>query len=195
MTADTAAADADLQQRAWTQLLLSQQRDALAHADALADGRPVAAVPGVVAYADLPADSAAAADGTNAFDLYCPRCKCVVVRAGVAAQTPASDQHVRLPSIRKDEAGVLVAPPFSWRVPDMMQFDNIGVSKPLPAPSASVSAESASAESDAPSGYTIDRFLSCADCDLGPLGCSLVAVAGHQKHLLLAADRLRYRAE
>jgi hypothetical protein len=56
-----------------------------------------------------------------------------------------------------------------WRVADMMAFENIGFSKKLP------------------NGI---QFLSCADCDTGPLGYH--DSTGPSKEYLIALNRVRY---
>ena len=56
-----------------------------------------------------------------------------------------------------------------WRVSDMMAFENIGFSKKLP------------------NGI---QFLSCADCDTGPLGYH--DSTGPNKEYLIALNRIRY---
>ncbi|KAG0288383.1 hypothetical protein BGZ98_004280, partial [Dissophora globulifera] len=56
-----------------------------------------------------------------------------------------------------------------WRVADMMAFENIGFSRKLP------------------NGI---QFLSCADCDIGPLG--YYETTRPDKEYLIAVNRVRY---
>ncbi|KAG0272473.1 hypothetical protein BGZ95_011786 [Linnemannia exigua] len=58
-----------------------------------------------------------------------------------------------------------------WRVTDMMSFENIGFSKMLP---------------------NGTQFLSCADCDTGPLGYHESKVPRAEKEYLVAINRVRY---
>lgn len=58
-----------------------------------------------------------------------------------------------------------------WRVGDMMTFENIGFSKKLP------------------NGI---QFLSCADCDTGPLGYHESKAPQVNKEYLIALNRVRY---
>ncbi|KAF9104297.1 hypothetical protein BGX27_010148 [Mortierella sp. AM989] len=58
-----------------------------------------------------------------------------------------------------------------WRVTDMMAFENIGFSKMLP---------------------NGTQFLSCADCDTGPLGYHESKAPRADKEYLIALNRVRY---
>jgi hypothetical protein len=73
----------------------------------------------------------------------CIRCKCVILKAGVANKCKNSGPM--LGSIKKEQDA---QPEYYWKVDNMMKFENIGFCN------------------------TIDniKFLSCADCDLAPLG-------------------------
>lgn len=85
--------------------------------------------------------------GLNSCNLYCPRCSCLILKASVARLDTQSSFEI--PSIRKDESDKI--PPFTWVLTDMMLFENIGFTNPLPNES------------------QIKRYLSCAECDLGTL--------------------------
>lgn len=65
-----------------------------------------------------------------------------------------------------DEASSVDRDTIWWKVTDAMHFDNIGVSKKMPSSNS--------------------QFLSCADCDVGPLGESDGAL------FWVKADRVRY---
>ncbi|KAF9125364.1 hypothetical protein BGW39_007441 [Mortierella sp. 14UC] len=138
---------------------------------------------------------------TNAFDIYCPvdacRCKLLLAKAATLVQreksklmlpqlplagatvstiddTPESD-NTNTATADTEEiasattgAGELQA---FWRVTDMMAFENIGFSKMLPDGT---------------------QFLSCADCDTGPLGYHESKVPRAEKEYLVAINRVRY---
>ncbi|KAJ1336259.1 hypothetical protein BSLG_007487 [Batrachochytrium salamandrivorans] len=178
------------------------------------------------------ADNLVDSDGRNRYDIYCPSCKGFVLRKSHAARYPnpppsTSDTHttesIQLPSILKTEQGMQSTPAFFWKVPDMMHFENIGFSRPLEGEGSHQTTEDGTGRTGSAAStllpLTIDRYLSCADCDLGPLGCSgVISASSHDvipketdvdddvqavavavavsvpssKLLLLAADRVRY---
>ncbi|KAJ3155338.1 hypothetical protein HDU86_004429 [Geranomyces michiganensis] len=105
----------------------------------------------------------------NAFDIHCPKCRCLVIRRGVATQQD-SDQKVELPPPAATSAKYPLVPAFSWMLSNMMAFENIGFTKAVP-------------------GGDDTRYLSCADCDVGPLGYHPPTLP---KTFLIAADRVRY---
>ncbi|KAF9403789.1 hypothetical protein BGZ94_004524 [Podila epigama] len=144
-------------------------------------------------------------DGTrvNKYDIYCPQesCRCKLLLASAATLVEREKSKLTLPklppgatistiedspeNITQDHssASPTTAPPSSsaettentelqtfWRVTDMMAFENIGFSKMLP------------------SGI---QFLSCADCDTGPLGYHDKS-APTNKEYLVALNRVRY---
>ncbi|OZJ06891.1 hypothetical protein BZG36_00253 [Bifiguratus adelaidae] len=114
------------------------------------------------------------ADGDrNKVDIYCPRqaCRSKILRAGNAQLVERNAMMVLFPSDQalhpeatinnekpQDAAASATAPTSTpsttryWKVQNMMTFENIGFSK------------------------TVDnvKYLSCADCDLGPLGYHLL---------------------
>ncbi|KAF7340153.1 putative N-acetyltransferase C9.02c [Mycena venus] len=115
----------------------------------------------------------------NKYDLLCPRPECgsIILRIGVG-------KLVEKPSVQMEPADRTPAllppmpePPAAthwWLVaPSPMEFENIGFSKPL--------------SGDA--GPQM-KLLSCAECDLGPVGWSEVG----GKEFWLACSRVGYRA-
>jgi hypothetical protein len=82
----------------------------------------------------------------NKTNLACPKCKCVVFAVSKAFKQKNTSKIVLNP-IKKDvEEGTI--PEEIWTCSSMMDFENIGFSKPV-------------------DGI---KFLVCADCELGPLG-------------------------
>ncbi|KAI9136251.1 Mss4-like protein [Paraphysoderma sedebokerense] len=98
-----------------------------------------------------------------------------------------------------------------FTIPDMMAFENIGFSKTVtftqdPAPSSSSSTIS---QNDSPTSSNTDtvittkapatqgsnqvqvKYLSCADCDVGPLGLQIVGT----RECYLKVDRVRHLTE
>ncbi|KAF9084519.1 hypothetical protein BGX23_010439 [Mortierella sp. AD031] len=138
----------------------------------------------------------------NAFDIYCPveacRCKLLLAKAATLVQREKSkltvpqspgatvstinddenDQQQQQESavaatgtttdLDNKEKGELQT---FWKVADMMAFENIGFSKMLP---------------------NGTQFLSCADCDTGPLGYHESKVPRTEKEYLVALNRVRY---
>ncbi|KAF9958375.1 hypothetical protein BGZ72_000441 [Mortierella alpina] len=142
----------------------------------------------------------------NAFDVYCPQetCRCKLLLASAATLVQREKSKLALPKLPLAGATVSTiddsnadpektdtachdttesgdaaadASPGSeelqsfWRVTDMMAFENIGFSKMLP------------------SGI---QFLSCADCDTGPLGYYDSKATRTNKEYLVAINRVRY---
>ncbi|KAF9287843.1 hypothetical protein BGZ68_001192 [Mortierella alpina] len=145
----------------------------------------------------------------NAFDVYCPQetCRCKLLLASAATLVQREKSKLALPKLPLAGATVSTiddssadcektditshdtteckdaAPPAAdanisseelqsfWRVTDMMAFENIGFSKMLP------------------SGI---QFLSCADCDTGPLGYYDSKATRPNKEYLVAINRVRY---
>ncbi|KAI9105317.1 Mss4-like protein [Phlyctochytrium arcticum] len=94
----------------------------------------------------LPDLSVTNPQGRNSLTIHCPKCDCVVLRAGAATKVSA-DPSVDLPPISATSQN---HPVYLWQVTDMMHFENIGFSKPVP--------------------NVPFRYLSCAECDIGPIG-------------------------
>ncbi|KAG0259563.1 hypothetical protein BG011_002548 [Mortierella polycephala] len=148
----------------------------------------------------------------NLFDIYCPQevCRCKLLLAKAATQVQREKSKLVLPKLplagptistieespenqkSTDEKapdsnnsatadvnaeGQDNAPQSTeelqsfWRVTDMMAFENIGFSKKLP------------------NGI---QFLSCADCDTGPLGFYDSNALRTNKEYLIALNRVRY---
>ncbi|GAB5591387.1 hypothetical protein Unana1_06287 [Umbelopsis nana] len=104
-------------------------------------------------------------NSTNLYDVLCPRdqCRCLVLRRGAATLVK------RDPIKPIDDNDVPSPNEHFWHVSDMMHFDNVGFSKTI--------------------GQT--KFLSCADCDVGPIGYH--NISGDPKEYLIAIDCARYR--
>ncbi|KAG0027380.1 hypothetical protein BGZ81_005679 [Podila clonocystis] len=141
------------------------------------------------------------ADGAkvNKFDIYCPQesCRCKLLLASAATLVQREKSKLSLPNLpigatvstiedspenkkneEKQEAPASTSESITtgelqtfWRVGDMMAFENIGFSKMLP------------------NGI---QFLSCADCDTGPLGYHESKVPQANKEYLVALNRVRY---
>ncbi|KAG0207059.1 hypothetical protein BGX28_001602 [Mortierella sp. GBA30] len=141
----------------------------------------------------------------NKFDIYCPqeecRCKLLLATAatlvwrekskltlprlpliGATVSTIANDTESEKKDVSDDHdtsntndatvgnTNVEELQSF-WRVTDMMAFENIGFSKMLP---------------------NGTQFLSCADCDTGPLGYHDSKAPRPSKEFLVAVNRVRY---
>ncbi|KAJ3053084.1 hypothetical protein HK097_005118 [Rhizophlyctis rosea] len=157
----------------------------------------------------------------NAHALYCPNpdCSCIVIKAGVAVKTPTDvsitlPPYITSPTSPSAAAAGSLHPPFYWKLTDMMQFENIGFTKPVEhsTPTTSISSSNLTLNnSDAPQQFQF-RYLSCADCDVGPLGYHHGPPTGQnpaeqvglgafgagvggqmEKEFLIAADRVRYK--
>ncbi|GJJ75816.1 guanine nucleotide exchange factor [Entomortierella parvispora] len=139
----------------------------------------------------------------NKFDIYCPQesCRCKLLLAQAATLAHREKSKLSLPKLpvapgatvstieendstvhedtaqseikETEESNTTTAPVEDqqafWRVSNMMAFENIGFSKKLP------------------NGI---QFLSCADCDTGPLGYH--DSTGSSKEYLIALNRVRY---
>ncbi|KAF8922776.1 Mss4 protein-domain-containing protein [Dissophora ornata] len=139
----------------------------------------------------------------NKFDIYCPQenCRCKILLSSAATLVQREKSKLVLPKLpltgatvstiddvsesekkesaeatdssnntdkeSKDNANEEELQSF-WRITDMMAFENIGFSKKLP---------------------NGTQFLSCADCDTGPLGYHEPQAT---KEYLIALNRVRY---
>ncbi|KAL1659062.1 acyl-CoA N-acyltransferase [Schizophyllum commune] len=117
----------------------------------------------------------------NKHDLLCPRegCGSIILKAGAAIWTErASVQMEPAGSTPNPHLAALPAPPETtqwWLVTgSMMTFENIGFSNTIPS---------------AEKGGASMKLLTCAECDLGPLGWNEVG----GKEFWLAAARVAYR--
>ncbi|KAL1922028.1 uncharacterized protein VTP21DRAFT_10670 [Calcarisporiella thermophila] len=101
---------------------------------------------------------------TNAFALYCPQpnCNCLILRSGVGEWVERAS--IPLPEQKPTEG----SPQRYWLIRKMMDFENIGFSKTV---------------------GTV-KYLSCADCDVGPLG--MHDTDGQEKEYLIAVDKVKY---
>ncbi|GAA5969239.1 hypothetical protein JCM21900_005014 [Sporobolomyces salmonicolor] len=109
--------------------------------------------------------------GLNAADLYCPRaeCRCLLLRRGTGKwvrghqndfELPALPQKITSPPSPSSSASASPSQGY-WSVPSPLSFENIGFSRNTSLPSTSAPSS--------PSSATI-KYLTCADCDHGPLG-------------------------
>ncbi|KAI9011288.1 Mss4-like protein [Gaertneriomyces semiglobifer] len=122
-------------------------------------------------------------DKKNAHSIHCPRCACVILRSSAAMRVENNTGDISLPLFglheNDNDPPQAATSPFLWEVPTMMSFENIGFSKPV-----------GGAQGDKPhkddSLPTDIRYLSCADCDIGPVGAQI------EGRFLVAADRVRY---
>ncbi|GAA6010488.1 hypothetical protein JCM10207_001329 [Rhodosporidiobolus poonsookiae] len=104
--------------------------------------------------------------GLNAADLYCPRaeCRCLLLRRGTGKLVRGHASDFELPALPRPISSPAVPASASagyWSVPSPLAFENIGFSRST-APPSSTSPSSAAQQ-------TI-KYLTCADCDHGPLG-------------------------
>ncbi|KAF9193402.1 hypothetical protein BGZ49_003286 [Haplosporangium sp. Z 27] len=140
---------------------------------------------------------------SNKFDIYCPQdsCRCKILLAGAGTLVQREKNKLSLPSLpltgatvstiddddqktidseKKDSTENAINESSTeestgqdlqsfWRVTNMMTFENIGFSKKLP---------------------NGKQFLSCADCDTGPLGYH--EQSENNKEYLIALNRVRY---
>jgi len=129
------------------------------------------------------------ANKTNKFDLLCPRpgCNSIILKSGAAilAERPSIqlDNPTNLPP--PDLLPHLpppVVPIWSWKIgppADPMVFENIGFSRDLPSQPISVD------------NSRMEKLLTCAECDLGPLGWS--ERRGEEMTYWLVCSRVGYR--
>ncbi|GAA5995391.1 polyamine acetyltransferase [Rhodotorula paludigena] len=110
--------------------------------------------------------------GTNSADLYCPRaeCRCLLLRRGTGKWVRGHASDFELPAlprpVSQPESSTPAASKGYWSVSSPLAFENIGFSRNAAPPSSSLS--SVASPAAAPSA-TI-KYLTCADCDHGPLG-------------------------
>ncbi|KAJ4461385.1 hypothetical protein PAPYR_1944 [Paratrimastix pyriformis] len=138
-------------------------------------------------------------NGNNAQAIHCRFCNEIILQPHKGKSV---DVGVLLPNIgaRNPHDGEVLRR--WWRLTNMMQFENIGFTHGVtpdgqilispdgvgdahgaPAPSATAPAPAAS--TGAPTPFV--RFLSCANCDRGPVGVAL-----SRTEFLVAADRVAY---
>ncbi|GAA5877707.1 hypothetical protein JCM8547_003803 [Rhodosporidiobolus lusitaniae] len=107
--------------------------------------------------------------GLNAADLYCPRpeCRCLLLRKGTGKFVRGVKGEFELPALPRAISSPSPAPTLShgfWSVPSPLSFENIGFSRSTSFPSHS----SSPSNSTTVAGQI--KYLTCADCDHGPLG-------------------------
>ncbi|GAA6016120.1 hypothetical protein JCM11491_000674 [Sporobolomyces phaffii] len=109
------------------------------------------------------------ADGKNKFDLYCPRaeCRCLLVKQGTAKWVVKGTHNGDLdlpPLPRRIDAPAPSSASSThlgyWTLSSPLAFENIGFTRSLPSSSSQPSNSNA----------TQIKYLTCADCDFGPLG-------------------------
>lgn len=110
----------------------------------------------------------------NVADILCPKenCKCVILRKNAATLVERDGSKLTLPTSSLPE-NALLSPDqdddiYFWHVGNMMDFENVGFSTTV---------------------GTI-KYLSCADCDLGPLGYHDTA---DPKEFVISIKRAKYR--
>ncbi|KAI8807846.1 Mss4-like protein [Cladochytrium replicatum] len=104
-------------------------------------------------------DNAVTADGKNSADILCAHgCRSVILK-----KLAAEGVHMEVDVPMYPGNGQQLV----WKVKDQMTFENVGVSR---------------AYSD-----TDVRFLICADCERGPIGCRTAA-----QDYIVFADRVKY---
>ncbi|KAI9493704.1 Mss4-like protein [Zychaea mexicana] len=111
----------------------------------------------------------------NAADILCPldKCKCLVIKKGAAVLVERDGAKLELPesvlgSNLSEQLQGSAETQF-WRLGNMMDFENVGFSK------------------------TVDavKYLSCADCDVGPIGYHDTKESPSE--FLISIRRARYR--
>ncbi|KAI9486667.1 MAG: Mss4-like protein [Benjaminiella poitrasii] len=112
-------------------------------------------------------------DGKNIADILCPKenCKCVILRKNAAVLVERDGSKLALPEstlptntlIDHDDDDT-----HFWHVSNMMDFENVGFSTTI--------------------GTT--KYLSCADCDLGPIGYHDTT---NPKEFVISIKRAKYR--
>ncbi|GAA5840450.1 hypothetical protein JCM3766R1_000292 [Sporobolomyces carnicolor] len=109
-------------------------------------------------------------DGKNKFDLYCPRaeCRCLLIKRGAASWVVrgSHENDIELPPLPHRIAAPPPQPTPSsahhgyWSLSSPLAFENIGFTRSLPSGAPQSSSSTA----------TQIKYLTCADCDFGPLG-------------------------
>lgn len=144
-------------------------------------------------------------DGYNAKNIRCLRCSSLILQDGVALLIRDENSiRVPLPSIRKEDDGRLEDVTSFWAIDDIYLFENLGFSKTTSSdgvtfPSASenqvnsssndaISSSSTPAAATACSTSNELKYLMCADCDLGPIGCQDLQT----KKSYVATNRVKY---
>ncbi|KAG2233277.1 Mss4-like protein [Thamnidium elegans] len=112
--------------------------------------------------------------GKNVADILCPKenCKCVILRKNTATLVERDGAKLSLPTSTLPENTLLKPDEDNdthfWHVGNMMDFENVGFSTTV--------------------GTT--KYLSCADCDLGPIGYHDTT---DPKEFVISIKRAKYR--
>ncbi|KAI7901714.1 putative guanine nucleotide exchange factor mss4 [Cokeromyces recurvatus] len=113
-----------------------------------------------------------AENGKNNADILCPKenCNCVILRKNTASLVERDGSKLALPESALPANTLLNADDDThfWHVSNMMDFENVGFSTTM--------------------GTT--KYLSCADCDLGPIGYHDTT---NPKEFVVSIKRARYR--
>ncbi|KAG1437684.1 hypothetical protein G6F56_012988 [Rhizopus delemar] len=128
----------------------------------------------IIAYKDLELPLEKLVDPStkkNVADILCPKqnCNCVILRKNAASLVERDGSKLQLPAASLPENSIVEEnDSYFWLVKNMMDFENIGFSKTV---------------------NTI-KYLSCADCDLGPLGYHDTT---EPKEYVIHLQRAKYR--
>ncbi|KAF1803969.1 Mss4-like protein [Mucor lusitanicus] len=109
--------------------------------------------------------------GKNAADVLCPKenCECVILRKNAAVLVERDGSKLALPESSLPANSLLPDDDTHfWHVGNMMDFENVGFSTTV--------------------GTT--KYLSCADCDLGPIGYHDTT---DPKEFVISIKRAKYR--
>ncbi|KAI8643532.1 Mss4-like protein [Parasitella parasitica] len=111
--------------------------------------------------------------GKNSADVLCPKegCKCVILKKYTATLVERDGSKLVLPESTSPADNLLQesTDDHFWHVGNMMDFENVGFSITV--------------------GTT--KYLSCADCDLGPIGYHDTST--DPKEFLISIKRAKYR--
>ncbi|KAI8370794.1 guanine nucleotide exchange factor MSS4-like protein [Choanephora cucurbitarum] len=109
--------------------------------------------------------------GKNAADVLCPKptCNCIILRKNAATLVEGDGSKLTLPASSVSMADLPQdSDTHFWHMTSMMDFENVGFSTTV---------------------GTI-KYLSCADCDLGPIGYHDTT---NPKEFVVSIQRARYR--
>ncbi|KAI8088080.1 Mss4-like protein [Gilbertella persicaria] len=109
--------------------------------------------------------------GRNDADILCPKgdCQCVILRKNAATLVERDGSKLSLPASSLPANSILTDDDTHfWHVSNMMDFENVGFSTTI---------------------GTI-KYLSCADCDLGPIGYHDTS---NPKEFVISIKRAKYR--